>query len=344
MRVFRIENNSLTSYREEDFKIGNVEKILEDWIENSPNAIFENEEVFIIGRQVTTNLGKAIDLLGLDREGNTVVIELKRERTPREAVAQILEYASYVEDLTFEQLEEIATGYTGDEGMNLAENHRAKFKLSDEEAVAFNKEQRLVIVAQDISKEIENTSMFLNKKGLEIYCIAFKYFKDKKGERIITSDFVVKKDKTTSGSTESKPKIDKEKFLANVDGYIKGFFEKLFNLASENIMPLHWGSTGFSLNVDLGGNHVNVLYGYSNIAADGQSVYTAAAEIRRKVNNSEAIIDKYFKRLNETELFEPAGNEIKWVINKPVNDEVVKSIFDTILFIKGEIEETGVLE
>jgi len=34
MRVFKIENNSLSSYREEDFKIDNIEKILEDWIEN----------------------------------------------------------------------------------------------------------------------------------------------------------------------------------------------------------------------------------------------------------------------------------------------------------------------
>lgn len=344
MRVFRIENNSLTSYREEDFKIDNVEKILEDWIENSPNAIFENEEVLIIGRQVTTNLGKAIDLLGLDREGNTVVIELKRERTPRETVAQILEYASYIEDLTYDQLEKIDGDYLGEEGLNLTEKHKTKFKLSNEEAVAFNKEQRLVIVGQNISKEIEQTSMFLNKKGLEIYCIAFKYFKDKKGERIITSDFVVKKDKTTGGSTESKPKIDKEKFLANVDEYITDFFSRLFILTSENRMPLHWGSTGFSLNVDLSGKHVNILYGYSNIMVDGQSIYTAAMEIRRKVNNAEAIIEEYLKRLNNTGLFEPAGNEIKWIINKPVNDDIIKSIFDTILFVKDEIENAGVLE
>ncbi len=344
MRVFRIKNNSLTSYREEDFKIDNVEKILEDWIENTPNAIFEDEEVLIIGRQVTTNLGKAIDLLGLDKKGNTVVIELKRERTPRETVAQILEYASYVEDLTYGQLEKIASHYLGEEGLNLTEKHKIKFKLSDEEAVAFNKEQRLVIVGEDISKEIENTSMFLNKKGLEIYCIAFKYFKDETGERIITSDFVVKKDKTIGGSTESKPKINKEKFLDNVDEYIRDFFSRLFILASENKMPLHWGSTGFSLNVDLSGNHVNILYGYSNISADGQSVYTAAAEIRRKVNNAEVIIEEYFKRLNNTGLFEPAGNEIKWVINKPVNDEAIKNIFDTVLFVKGEIENVGVLE
>lgn len=344
MRVFRIENNGLTSYKEKDFKIDNTEKILEDWIENTPNALFENEEVFIIGRQVTTNLRKAIDLLGLDKNGNTVIIELKREKTPRETVAQILEYASFVEDLTYDHLEEIASLYLGEEGLNLTEKHKTKFTLSDEAAVAFNKEQRLVIIGQDISKEIEQTSMFLNKKGLEIYCIAFKYFKAETGERIITSDFVVRKDKTTGGVPEPKPKINRKIFLEHVDEYIRDFFNKLFILASENNMPLHWGSTGFSLNVDLGGNHVNILYGYSNIAAGGQSVYTAVMEIKRKVNNAEVIIKEYFKRLNNTGLFEPATNEIKWIINKPINDEMVRSILDAILFVKDEIENVGLLE
>ncbi len=343
MRVFRIENNSLTSYKEEDFKIDNTEKILEDWIENTSNAIFDNEEVFIIGRQVTTNLGKAIDLLGLDKRGNTVVIEIKREKTPRETVAQILEYASFVEDLTYDQLEEITSKYLGEEGLDLTEKHRKTFELLDKEAVAFNKEQRLVIVGQEISKEVEQTSIFLNKKGLEVYCLEFKYFKTKTGERIITSDFVVKKDKIII-DTEPKPKINSKIFIENVDEYIRVFFNKLFALASENKMPLHWGSTGFSLNVNLGGNHVNILYGYSNIAAGGQSVYTAVMEIRRKVNNAEVIIEEYFKRLNNTGLFEPATNEIKWIINKPINDEMIKSILDAILFVKKRIEAEGLVE
>ncbi len=343
MRVFRIENNSLTSYKEEDFKIDNTEKVFEDWIENTSNAIFDNEEIFIIGRQVTTNLGKAIDLLGLDKRGNTVVIELKREKTPRETVAQILEYVSFVEDLTYGQLEEITSKYLGEEGLDLTEKHRKTFELLDEEAVAFNKEQRLVIVGQEISKEVEQTSIFLNKKGLEIYCLEFKYFRTETGERIITSDFVVKRDKIII-ETEPKPKINSKIFLENIDEYIRVFFNKLFALASENKMPLHWGSTGFSLNVNLGGNHVNILYGYSNIAVDGQSIYTAAQEIRKKANNSEGIIDEYFKRLNKTGIFQLAGSNIKWVINKPINDEQGKIIFDSILFVKEVIETEGLLK
>lgn len=344
MRVFKVEKSNLMSFIEEDFKIDNTEKILEDWIEKTPSALFEDEEVYIIGRQVTTNLNKAIDLLGLDKRGNTVIVELKRGKTPRETVAQILEYVSFVEDLSYGQLEDIASQYTGDEGLNLTERHKESFKLHDDSAVAFNKAQRLVIIGQDISKEVEQTSLFLNKKGLELYCIAFKYFKSDKGERVITSDFVVKKDKTDGPRSESKPKINKEKFLDNVNGYIKDFFKKLLNLASENKMPIHWGSAGFSLNVDLDGNHVNILYGYSKLATGGHSIYTAVMEIKRKVNNAEDTVDQYFEKLRNTNLFEPASNEIKWVINSPIDDEQIKGIFDAILFVKDKIEDEGLLE
>ena len=339
MRVFKIEKNNLISFREVDFKMDNVEKILEDWIENNPSSIFEDEEVYIIGRQVTTNLNKSIDLLGLDKTGNIVVIELKRGKTPRETVAQILQYASFVEDLTYQNLEEIAIQYRIDEGLNLTERHKEFFGLNDETAVAFNKEQRLVIIGQDISKEVEQTSIFLNKKGLNIYCIAFKYFKNETGEKIISSDIIVKKDKQISVSPIN-PKI----FLENVNEYIRDFFSKLFTLASENNMPLHWGSTGFSLNVDLNGNHVNILYGYSNKAVGGQSIYTAVMEIKRKANNAEEIIKKYFENLNSTGLFEPAANEIKWIINKPISEEKVKIIFDSILLVKDRIETGGLVK
>ena len=96
---------------------------LEELLENNPEYFFEESKVLIIGRQVTTNLNTFVDLLGIDKFGNTVVIELKRGKTPRETVAQILEYASFVENLDYAQLDEIYRDYSG-EDISLAFQYR----------------------------------------------------------------------------------------------------------------------------------------------------------------------------------------------------------------------------
>ncbi len=338
MKLFGINDNDLIAYKERDFKIDNTEEILENWFENNPKAIFEDEKVFIIGRQVATNLGKAIDLLGLDKNGNAVIIELKREKTPRETVAQILEYASYIEQLNYEELEQIASQYFSEENFNLIEKHKNFFNVGTDTPVAFNKEQILIIVGQDITKEIKQSSIFLNKKGMEVNCLEFRYFKTKSGNQIISSDFVVKKDKVLEGVKSGvKPKINKKIFMENIDDYLKDFFEKLFDIADKNKMPIHWGSAGFSLNVDLDGNHVNILHAFSKKAYDGQSVYTTVGEIRRKVNNAEEIIDEYIEKLNNTGIFEPAGNEIKWVIKGPESIEKINKIIDIVGYISKRI-------
>ena len=99
--------------------------MLENWLEANPNSILEDGALLIIGRQVTTNLGSIVDLLGIDRQGNLVVVELKRDRTPRDTLAQVLEYGSFVEELDTDQLENILKNYLNDDAVNLAQQFSA---------------------------------------------------------------------------------------------------------------------------------------------------------------------------------------------------------------------------
>lgn len=122
-------------------------------LENNPEYFFEGSKVLIIGRQVTTNLNTFVDLLGIDKAGNTVVIELKRGKTSRETIAQLLEYASFVESLDYSQLNDIYQDYSGEES-SLEDYHQQYFQSDSDEKVSFNKSTRLIIVAQEISKEI----------------------------------------------------------------------------------------------------------------------------------------------------------------------------------------------
>ena len=79
-----------------------MEARLEDWIEEDISIL--SNDFLVIGRQVATEYGGAIDLLCLDRQGDVVVVELKRDKSPREITAQILDYASWVKDRSREQV------------------------------------------------------------------------------------------------------------------------------------------------------------------------------------------------------------------------------------------------
>lgn len=108
MRLYGVSNDgTFTEYSEHDFQVEHREKLLEDWLEQNPNGIVDGQKLFVIGRQVSTNLGSTIDLLALDRQGDAVVVELKRGRTPRDVLAQALEYASFVEGLGYDGLERV---------------------------------------------------------------------------------------------------------------------------------------------------------------------------------------------------------------------------------------------
>ena len=54
-----------------------------------------------------------LDLLGIDKTGNTVVVELKRGGLPREVVAQAIDYASDVAAWSVERLSEECAKFSG---------------------------------------------------------------------------------------------------------------------------------------------------------------------------------------------------------------------------------------
>ena len=64
-----------TGVKEYTRKVVKKEKRIEDFLEEHITVL--DPGIFVIGRQVRTDGNKLIDLMGMDREGNTIVIELK---------------------------------------------------------------------------------------------------------------------------------------------------------------------------------------------------------------------------------------------------------------------------
>ena len=81
------------------------EKKIEDFIETHPSIL--GDDIFVIGSQVSTPVGIP-DIVGLDKNGNLVIVELKKGLPARKIVAQILDYAVWGEDQRYEDLNKIA--------------------------------------------------------------------------------------------------------------------------------------------------------------------------------------------------------------------------------------------
>ena len=82
---------------------------LEQWIKSNPEIL--GDDIVVIGEQVPTSSGP-LDFLGIDTSGNTVIVELKRDKLPREALAQAIDYASDVADWDVDRFREICKSYT----------------------------------------------------------------------------------------------------------------------------------------------------------------------------------------------------------------------------------------
>jgi hypothetical protein len=156
MALWRLaDDGSATPVSEERLA---VEALIESAVESAPELL--GVDVLIVGRQVPTPSGP-LDLLALDSEGHLVVVENKRDRTPRDVLAQTLDYAAYASTLAFDDVALIYETYcarTGSNYTDLAEVFEERF---GEQLDAIAYPPQMIIVASRIDDSTERMIAFL---------------------------------------------------------------------------------------------------------------------------------------------------------------------------------------
>lgn len=147
------------------------EQLLEEMIVKDPR-ILSNEWMLIGQQEITAGSGR-IDLLAIAPDGALVLIELKRDRTPREIVAQALDYASWVQGLTAEKIVQIYARFS--EGGSLEEAFQQRFgTVLDEESL--NHTHQIIIVAAELDPSTERIIGYLNERDIPINVLFFQVF------------------------------------------------------------------------------------------------------------------------------------------------------------------------
>lgn len=148
-----------------------AESELEDLIERDSSVL--GQQLLIIGRQVHTSFGKIVDLMAVDSDGTIVVIELKRDRTPRDIVAQILDYASWAEQLKDAGVRQVWESFAPDREFDEAFGETFGGAVPD----TLGSELNLVIVAGSVDPGTERIVEYLNRKfDVPINVVFFQYF------------------------------------------------------------------------------------------------------------------------------------------------------------------------
>lgn len=152
---------------------------------NDPRIL--SSEWMLIGRQESTSHGGRIDLLAIAPDGSLVLIEIKRDRAPREIVSQALDYASWIEDPSSEKVAQIYERFSN--GGNLDQAFQARFGVElDEEAL--NQSHQVIIVAAELDPATERIVGYLNSHDIAINVVFFEVFQQGH-DRLISRAWII---------------------------------------------------------------------------------------------------------------------------------------------------------
>lgn len=114
-----------------------------------------------------------IDLLGIDKDANLVVIELKRTESGGHMELQAIRYAAMISTLTFDHLVTIYEEYLSrnDAEKDARDGLLEFLDWEDPREEEFGQKVRIVLASAEFSKELTTSVLWLNDQGLDIRCV-----------------------------------------------------------------------------------------------------------------------------------------------------------------------------
>lgn len=181
------------------------EQTLEDMIVRDPRVL--SSEWMLIGQQEITSFGGRIDLLAIAPDGSLVLIELKRDRTPREIVAQALDYASWVDQLSPEKVAQIYQRFSDGGSLDAAFLQRFGIELDED---SLNESHQIILVAAQLDASTERIINYLNARDIAINVVFFQVF-EHGGEQLLSRAWLIDPRETQANTAVSaKAKGEKE--------------------------------------------------------------------------------------------------------------------------------------
>ena len=329
MEVYLIKQDSMIQIDEADV---DFEKELEQRLARTDSAEIGGVEILYIGQQGTTEGGKIYDLVGIDQDGNLVVVELKHGKAPRKVIAQALDYASRLKHQDYNGLEQEYKDFRRehgyDESKSLKELHRTHFDLdeplSEDE---FNDEQRMIIIGGSFSDSITNMADYLRDEGkFDVILVQYGRYNDADENVELLTTTAVRR------PLAKEPAAQSDKSLTDKQKRRKKFWENFHSKCRErglNVSSNARGDAGSSAVYALtSGKQNRPAYIQPNLNFRKRGYGLVYNEVRfygyaRDViadddvqNKFEKAIDEAVSTLDEVDLPSDLSDTVKWDFDK----------------------------
>jgi len=152
---------------------------IQEWIRENPEILGEELLVVAIEFDRFVQSNDRLDILAIDRAGNLVVVELKRDSYAGYADLQAIRYAAMVSTMTIEMLIPYYLQYQKrylhieNPSEDDARTNIIEF-VNDDNFNELSNKPRIILCSEDFSQEITTTVIWLNANGLDISCIKIK--------------------------------------------------------------------------------------------------------------------------------------------------------------------------
>ena len=147
-----------------------TELLLEDVLTANPHLMMS--DLTLVGRQTPVE-GGSLDLLGVDEDGRLVVFELKRGRLTREAVAQVIDYCSYLESLTETDLATLIADGSGTNGIGKIDDFQSWYVDRHGQQMDALRPTRMVLVGLGADARAHRMVGFLTERGVDVSLLTF---------------------------------------------------------------------------------------------------------------------------------------------------------------------------
>jgi len=209
MRIKELDSESSSTSATYEPQPVRDELELESWLHRNADLLLD-ESILIIGRQFSVETGTP-DLVGLDKYGNVVVFELKAGKsgsnsaTEKSILGQPQSYSRAISSLDYDYLNNAYREYR--QNIKNGKWDRVQIPSSEVSLSAafeewfgrsiaseqFNTNQRMVIIAEHITRTTEQNVRHLVQEGLPMQCVEVQRFvhPDNESNAVLAAETVV---------------------------------------------------------------------------------------------------------------------------------------------------------